>query len=206
MKRVILFSMPTEGNIPELSKLLFPVEIKERVLAYMPSNGGNTKRVYTDYWKDIAEKGDARFLFVDNMLPESAGEARKIEEANILLISGGNTFELLNNLRNSRLDEAVKQFVQKDEFVLSGFSAGAIVLSPTITTATLPSGNDPNDLIDQNNVGITDLTGLGIISFEILPHFVEEKDRLTLKRYRSKSLHEVKEITDDRILTFDFKQ
>jgi peptidase E len=203
MKEIVLFSMPTENNREQLVKLLFPLEIKEKIVAYMPSNGHNTKQIYTDYWRSIAEKEGAEFLFVDNMLPDESGEAEKILRANILIISGGNTFELLNNLRQSGLDRSIRDFAKKEDFILSGFSAGAIVLGPTIETATVPSGNDPNDLVDENLVGLKDLTGLGLIAFEVFPHFEETKDRHILEEYRQHSKYQVREISDDGVLVLN---
>ena len=206
MKRVVLFSMPTDANKAKLAEALFPSEMREKRLAYMPSNGHNTKQVYTDYWKAFATDNKAEFVMVDNMLDRSAGEGKKILWANILLISGGNTFELLNNLRQSGLDSEVVEFAKKKGFVLAGFSAGAIVLTPTIEVASVPSGNDSEDLVDQNLVGIKDLTGLGIIDFEVFPHYVEDKDKGTLESYRSKSGYEVKEITDDGVIVLNLSR
>jgi len=70
------------------------------------------------------------------------------------MITGGNTFTLLNQLRLSGLEETVKKFWQKGGVVLSGFSAGAIVLTPRIDVASQPSGIDPTDMADENLVGI----------------------------------------------------
>jgi dipeptidase E len=203
MKRIVLFSMPTDKNIGKLSDFLFPYGLQNKILAYLPSNGSDTKQVYTDYWKKIANKKNAEFLFVDNLLPESAKESKKLKGANILLITGGNTFELLYNLRKSELDKTIINFSKKEEFVIGGFSAGAIVLSPTIKTASVPSGNDPEDFVDENNVGITDLTGLNIINFEIIPHYDKKKDKQTLENYRKTTTNEVKKIGDNEVVVLD---
>jgi peptidase E len=197
MKKIVLFSMPTDNNIGKLTKILFPTELPNKILAYMPSNGNQTRKEFTDYWRNIAKDNNTEFLFVDNMLHEDSNEAKKIDMANILLITGGNTFELLNNLRQSKLDQAVIKFTQKPDYILSGFSAGAIVLTPKIDIAGRPSGDDPNDFVDENKVGITDLTGLNIVDFEILPHFIESTDRETLESYRKETSNEVKEITNN---------
>lgn len=202
MKRIVLFSMPTDTNIQKISELLFPKELTRKIFAYLPVNGKDSPQKYTDFWKDIADKHKAEFRFIDNTISDSLEKA-KLLGSNILLITGGNTFELLNNLRNSGLDKAIKDFTQKDEFILAGFSAGAIVLSPTIESAQQPAGPDPEDLMDENLVGITDLTGLGIIDFEVFPHFVEVSDRETLKKYQAQSKYQVKEITDEDYIVLD---
>ncbi len=74
-----------------------------------------------------------------------------------MVITGGNTFKLLDNLRKSGLDKAIKEFSNKSEFVLAGLSAGALVLTPTIEVCNLPN-------YDESTVGIDDFTGLNIIN------------------------------------------
>lgn len=200
MKRIILFSQPTEKNIGKIVKNLFPQEMENKVMAYMPTNGHLTKQKYTDYWQKLAEENNCRFEFVDNMI---MGEEGKIDNANILLITGGNTFELLNNLRNSKLDRAIINFAKKENFVICGFSAGAIVLSPNINIASQPSGIDPTDLADENLVGITDMTGLNIIDVEVWPHFYKEYDQQTLNKYKENCLNEVVILGDDEVVVID---
>ncbi len=184
----------------EILDAIFPSEINNNIFAYMPSDGSNSPQMYTDFWKDIADKYGAEFRFIDNTKENAVDEAKKLLESNILLITGGNTFGLLNYLRKSGLDNVIKKFVEKDEFVLSGFSAGAIVLSPTIKSAEIPTGNDPTDMIDENKVGLKDLTGLNIIDFEVFPHFDEILDRKTLEEYREQTPNEVREINNDEYI------
>lgn len=52
-------------------------------------------------------------------------------------------------LRQSGLDKSIKQFLNKPDFVLSGFSAGALVLTPNIKICNLP-GFDEN-MIELKN-------------------------------------------------------
>lgn len=202
MKRIVLFSMPTDNNISTISNLIFPNEIKKKIFAYMPSDGSSSPQKYTDFWKEIADKYGAEFRFIDNT-SNNESQKNNLLGSNILLITGGNTFELLNNLRQSGLDEIIKTFFEKDKFVLAGFSAGAIVLSPTIEVAQQPSGTDPENLMDENLVGITDLTGLNIIDFEVFPHFEEASDKQTLEKYQAQSKHQVKEIADENYIVLD---
>ena len=205
MERLILFSQPTEQNSEKLFAHLFPEEMKGVRFAYMPSNGRNSQHKYSDYWKTVAEARGFDFVFIDNTAEaeDALEEARKLDSANILLITGGNTFELLHNLRKSGLDQAIKNFRNKDQHVIAGFSAGAIVLSPRIDAASQPTGIDPTDLRDENLVGISDLTGLGIVEFEIFPHYYEESDRAVLDNYQQQTSHEVKALGDDELLILD---
>lgn len=173
MKKIVLFSTPTQGNIDKILLEIFPMEIKHKVFAYMPSDGANCPQKYADEWKDYANRYQAEFRFIDNSKGNSNEEIEKLLGSNILVISGGNTFKLLDNLRKSGLDKAIKEFTKKDEFVLSGFSAGALVLTPTIEVCNLPN-------YDENIVGIRDLTGLNVVNFEVFPHYDESKQRQLL--------------------------
>jgi dipeptidase E len=139
MKRVVLFSTPTPTNIVKILEQIFPKELNNKVLAYMPSDGSNAPQKYVDEWKGYAEENNAYFNLVNNSLIGSTEEHDKLLSSNVLVISGGNTFKLLDNLRKSGLDKAIMEFTKKDSFVLSGFSAGALVLTPTIEICNLPN-------------------------------------------------------------------
>ena len=114
----------------------------------------------------------------------------------MLVISGGNTYELLNDLRKTGLDKAIIEFSKKDEFVLSGFSAGACVLTPTIAIAGQGTGADVNE------VDLKDLTGLNIVDFEVYPHY-ENGDEETYEEYSKQSPNKVKKITDQEFIKLD---
>ena len=55
-------------------------------------------------------------------------------------------------------------------------------------------------MIDENKVGLKDLTGLNIIDFEVFPHFDEILDRKTLEEYREQTPNEVREINNDEYI------
>lgn len=127
---------------------------------------------------------------------KSTEETEKLQSSNILVIAGGNTFKLLDNLRKSGLDKTIKEFAKKDEFVLAGFSAGALVLTPTIEVCNLPN-------YDENLVGITELTGLNLVNFEVFSHYEETQHKSALNKYRTTTKNEVKEITNDGYLVIN---
>lgn len=196
MRRIVLFSTPTPNNIKTILLKVFPNGIKNKIFAYMPSDGANIPQEYIDEWRKYSKEHNAEFRLIDNSKQESSEEIKKLLGSNVLVITGGNTFTLLDNLRESGLDKAIKEFSKKDEFVLAGFSAGAIVLAPTIEVCSLPN-------YDENFVGITDLTGLNIINFEVFPHYDKVKQKKLLEEYRKTAKNKVKEITDDGYLTID---
>ena len=161
----------------------------------MPSNGVKGSEPYIEQWRVIAQEYYAEFNVIDNSVND-AEEQKRLLSSNIFLISGGNTFELLQNLRNSGLDKSIEQFAEKSDFVLAGFSAGAVVLTPTIELCNLPD-------FDENLVGLKNLNGIGIVNFEVFPHFNEHLHKVTLERYRKTTPNTVREITDEDYITLD---
>lgn len=195
MKRIVLFSQPTEKNIKQILDLTFPKEIDQKILAYMPSDGANCPQKYIGEWQKYAENYQAEFKYVDNSKINATDEQEKLLGANILVITGGNTFTLLRNLHQSGLFKTVQEFVKKEEFVLSGFSAGAIILSPTIQICNLHD-------FDENLVGLRDLTGLNIIDFEVFPHYSKDQKE-TFEKYKKTTQNEVKTISNDEFITLN---
>lgn len=196
MRRIVLFSTPTPNNLDKILNLVFPKEITNKVFAYMPSDGANCPQKYVDEWEKYAEQHGAEFRYIDNSKENTGEEASKLTGSNILIITGGNTFKLLYNLRKSGLDKTIREFAQKDEFVLAGFSAGALVLTPTIEVCNLPN-------YDKNEVGLKDLDGLKIVNFEVFPHYSEQDHKDSLNKYRAQSRNEIKEITNENYLVID---
>lgn len=197
MKRITLFSTLTEGNLETILNQILPKEISNKVFAYMPSNGIKDGREYIKQWENYAQKYDAKFNVINNM-SNDIEEQKKLLDSNILLISGGNTFSLLRNLRYSGLDKTIMEFIKKPEFVLAGFSAGALVLTPNIRICDLPSDNE------ENVVGLDDLTGLGIVDFEVFPHYEEHSQETILNDYKKTTPNNVREITDEDYISIDF--
>lgn len=162
----------------------------------MPSDGANISLKYEKEWEGYAHKYGANFRVINNSKKNAVKESKKLLEANILIITGGNTFKLLYNLRISGLDKVIKEFSNKREFVLVGFSAGALVLTPTIEVCNLPN-------YDKNEVGLKDLTGLNIVDFEVFPHYSEQEHKDLLSVYKAQTKYEVKEITNEDCIVLD---
>lgn len=196
-RRLVLFSQPSLEVFEKLESALFPKFLKNPILAYMPSDGSDTKTnaKYTPLWQSFAATRGAAFYEIDNSKrgEEVYPEKKKLLSANILLITGGNTFTLLNHLRLSGLNQAVKEFWQKDDIVLSGFSAGALVLSPSIRIAK--SG-------DPNLPGLTDLRGLNIFDFEVWPHYTPSQES-EVKEFLGSDFENVRFIGDNDLLIID---
>ena len=56
-----------------------------------------------------------------------------------------------------------------------------------------------------NQVGLIDLTGLGIIDFEIFPHYDKATQKELLDKYRQTANNEVKEITNEDFIAINLE-
>ena len=88
------------------------------------------------------------------------------DSTDVLLVGGGNTFRLLDAVRRGGFVEAVRDFVSAGGNYYGG-SAGAVLACESIAIA---------DSHDPNEVGLTDLTGLGLLTgVAVLPHFTPDQ-------------------------------
>lgn len=96
-----------------------------------------------------------------------------------LHLSGGNTFYFLSTIRKRNFINMIRSYVMNNG-ILIGVSAGSILMTNSIELAGF------GDYADQNFVGITDLSSLGLVNFEFLPHWNGSTDGTELLRKYSK--------------------
>lgn len=193
MASILLFSDLTETNKSTILNVLFSQDSNGKSFVYMPSGGVHGAEDYILRWKDIAGKHGVNFYTVDNTSANQE-ESDKLLSADILVISGGNTFQLLSNLRKSGLDKSIMELSHKQNVTIAGFSAGALVLTPTIKICNLPG-------FDENIAGINDLHGLGLVDFELFPHFEKQSHESVLNNYRKSTNNQVREISDEEYVS-----
>jgi peptidase E len=201
MKRLLLFSHVLESVLQDVLPLIFPESLQSKIFACMPCDGSQIKgrryELFVSSWSTIAHQYQAEFVFIDNGGEAGREQRERLLQANILLITGGNVCALLRNLRRSGLDRTILEFAQKEQYVLAGYSAGAMILTPTIELAAAdPIANENKD------VGLTDFAALHLVDFEILPHY-EEAQKSFLEHYRALTPYTVKTLRDDEYLVIE---
>ncbi|NMM96233.1 peptidase S51 [Bifidobacterium sp. DSM 109960] len=85
-----------------------------------------------------------------------------IASSDMIYVTGGNTFYLLQSLRYSSADAIITQAVQEGKTYI-GESAGAVVAGPNIEYINRMDSEDPAPYLE-------DYTGLGLVDFSIVPH------------------------------------
>ena len=87
----------------------------------------------------------------------------KIEKNDIIYVSGGNTFFLLQEMKRSGADQLIMQEISRGKPYI-GESAGSIITSPDIEYIKYM---DPVDKAP----GLSDYSSLNLVDFYILPHY-----------------------------------
>ncbi len=111
----------------------------------------------------------------------------------IIYVCGGNTFDYLYRLRNSGLDKYIVSAVRNGQSSYVGVSAGSILAGPNIITAS------QGEFGDRNNIGLDDLSGLGLIDIVVFPHF-DTNFREKIDDIRNNSSNDIREIADNEAL------
>ena len=171
----------------------------------MPSQGIlNTPQEFLDDWDGFAREFELKLDYIDNSMIDTTSEIEKLMKSNILVVSGGDPFQLLINLRISGLDNAIMQFTKKKEFILAGYSAGAYILTPTLKTAKIFNENYPSGKKYKSQDKLKNFTGFGIVDFEIIAHYSKTQHRKIFKNYIENNKGNVKPIADDEFIVIDF--
>lgn len=118
----------------------------------------------------------------------------RLTDVDVIFVSGGNTFHLLDQIRKTGFDNWLKQNLNHKVYV--GVSAGSIIAGPTIAISTLPPG-------DPNLSEITDLTGLGLVDFEVSPHTPEAVSVEANQTYASAVKNVVYALNDQSAIKVD---
>lgn len=95
----------------------------------------------------------------------------KLQHYDVIFVSGGNTYFLLDHVRTSGFDVVTKELVNKGT-IYAGTSAGSILATPTIESA-----RDADDASLAPD--LKDLSGLSLVDFCIIPHY----DRKEYEKY-----------------------
>lgn len=126
---------------------------------------------YPDKWfvdvdrKAFEEKG---FIIQDVDLNNKDKDTlrKELADVEVIFVAGGNTFYLLEKVRESGFDEVLKEFVDKG-VIYVGSSAGAALVGPDIAPVA------PID--DPSKAKLDSTKGVGLVDFVVLPHYGNEK-------------------------------
>lgn len=180
---------------PELSKeflKLLPGKPEEMKVAVI-SNAADVEEDKSYLLKGKAELEALGFhdlIDVDLRVPE---DLAKLDDCQVIVVGGGNTYYLLKLARQSGFDAKLKELFANDKVYL-GFSAGSILLGTSIETA----GVGP--MADKNEGYVDDPRGLRHVPFMVAAH-MNSKEKIYFDQFaRSRPLRPIIGISDGQAI------
>lgn len=152
-------SLPGKGYLEHAQDAIRTVVKARKNALFIPFAG------VTISWDDYTKKVQQALLAIDITITPvhtAADPKQAVLDADIIIVGGGNTFNLLKCCREQGLLTAIRQRVQQGAAYI-GWSAGANLACPTICTT--------------NDMPIIDPQGfdaLNLIDFQINPHYTNK--------------------------------
>jgi dipeptidase E len=181
--KLVLYSGYDAGNAALDAECVRLTGKRRPKIVFIPSANHVPDFEYDYVRETFSEQGPVDVVLFNIDRPYSAQDAEKIiKSADLIYLSGGNTFYFLKSIRRNHFDKLLLKFVQRGG-VLAGLSAGAIMMTPAITTASYPKFDR-----DENTVGLRNLDALGLVEFEFFPHYSPEPEYARELKRQSKAL------------------
>lgn len=170
---------PNDVNIFLTSSVNF---VAHDIPKYLAKDPRKLKLLFIDTAAEV-EKGDLQWLKDDHnsliktgfkvtdftITGKKLNEIRsKLEETDIIYVSGGNQFYLLYHIQQTRCAKLISNLVKKGKIYI-GTSAGSIVAGPDIYITRFI-----DDAKKAKYLNLKSYQGLGLVNFIVLPHWGSE--------------------------------
>jgi|SRR5579862_4733217 len=141
-----------------------------------------------EYWRSIGLEPieiDLRPYF------HTPGAEKLLAKHNFIWLAGGNVFLLRRALRYTGLDKFLGDSVRRNEIILGGESAGAIIMGPTLKYSDTEEDEDSPNYVPDGYEKEVSWDGLGFINYVPVPHY-KTLDYIGIDQY-------VKNLKNDKI-------
>jgi len=165
MKLVLYSGGDAKENILLDRMFLKLIGKKNPVVTYIPSSSYLSEYDFREFVKQYSKYKISRFIHFPVDVPFDRILLEQVFKSDAIHLAGGNTFYFLNSLRKSKMFPLLRKFV-KNGGVLTGLSAGSIMMTENIELAGYPEFDR-----DENIVNLTNLKSLGLVDFHFFPHF-----------------------------------
>ncbi|EOO13486.1 MULTISPECIES: Type 1 glutamine amidotransferase-like domain-containing protein [Bacillus cereus group] len=181
MRKLVLLSDISKCNSLLEEKIRELLNVNPLKLGYIPSQTDKSRKYFKTAKVFFERMGFKDFLYfdVDSEYDESLID--QLIACDAIYLSGGNTFRFLKSLKNKQMLPLLRDVVDSSK-VLIGASAGSILMSETIRSA---------EYIDENTVGLDDLSSLALVDFDFMPHWEHEQhqEEKLIQEYYNKPLY-----------------
>jgi dipeptidase E len=185
--KLVLYAGGHYADNPELNRACLELaRVKKPRITFIPSSSDGGPEDFQEFVDCFDDLGITDYVYFPVDLPFTELLAGMALSSDVIFLGGGNTFSFLRSLRAGKLLGRLKQASERGA-VLAGLSAGAILLTPNISTASFPAFDS-----DDNAVQIKNWQALGLTPFEFFPHFVNsERYRRALTAHSRRVVHPV---------------
>lgn len=128
-------------------------------IAFIPFASADNN--YDEYTANVQKALNDLPYSINVVLPENAKSV--IEQSDVIIVGGGNTFKLLHDIYHLNLLDVIRDKVN-DGAPYIGWSAGANITGPTIGTTN-----------DMPVIEPKSFNALGLFPFQINPHYINQK-------------------------------
>lgn len=178
----------------KFEKVLGGTDLSDKKLLIIPCASANEEKAGAQAIEDALSFGFKReHIFIFSVRSFSIlGRIYTEPKYDYIYVTGGNTFKLLYDLNECGYDKVLRKMII-EEATYIGSSAGAYLISKDISHI---------QKYDENNYGIDDFSGLGILDARLICHF--DNDRYyDYYKLRTSTSDVVFTIDDDNILVVD---
>lgn len=181
--KIVLYSGGSEKDNRLLNKKalkLTGVDVPK--LTFIPSSSYDAEEDFKFFVDEFSKLGVQRFMHFCVDTPFTKTMLSEVLRSDLIFLGGGNTFYFLKHLKKNKMFDHFKKFLKRGG-VLCGLSAGAIVLTPHVHTASFPHFDR-----DENPWEMKNLSAMRLVNFEFFPHYKNsQRYDAELKHHSKKS-------------------
>lgn len=175
------------GKNPKGLKLIFiPTAVDPETDEWFVQFVQNDKKQLAELGFDVCE--------VDLKNETEVSLENKFTNVDVVYVEGGNTFYLLDWVKKSGFNKAIKKFLKRER-VYVGVSAGSMIAGTNIESANWEPA-------DKNIAGLGDLSAISLLPFAITPHYCDEVAE-AVKEAAVKAGYPIVALTDSQAVLID---
>ncbi|MEZ9822008.1 Type 1 glutamine amidotransferase-like domain-containing protein [Shewanella sp. 10N.286.45.A1] len=162
-----LISQPTTPNaMRAISALLSAVAKEKPNVGYIASQPDPNREYFTQTQRLYQSLNAQMSVYLELESGFNHEALNALLNCDVIHLSGGDTQRFLRSVKQRELNTVLKSFV-KDGGAIVGVSAGAMLLTPSIASATLCG-----DVITDEEAA---LSAISLVNFQFVPHVTDEQ-------------------------------
>ncbi len=161
---IFLFLCSSFADVAPLFEQACPIELQGKVVTFIPTaSSPESYKGYVKLGQESLEELGLKVAPLDVATASSEEIRSTLSQGDLIYISGGNTFYLLEELKRKGADKLIQEEIEGGKPYI-GESAGAMILAPSVEYV---------QLMDEIHVvpELASFAALGLISRYPLPHY-----------------------------------